>query len=130
VNLGKSARYALHAAVEMAAAGDRPVTVAEVAARYRIPPNALAKVFQQLVRAGVAAGTRGVGGGYRLSRGPADVSVLDVVSLFEAPARPDGSAGDPADRMAGLLRLFAEVDEMVRCTYASVSLETLVRARP
>jgi Rrf2 family iron-sulfur cluster assembly transcriptional regulator len=135
VNLAKSTRYALYAAVEMAAAGDRPVTVADVAQRYRIPPNALAKVFQQLVRAGVAVGTRGVGGGYRLGR-PADVvSVLDVVSVFEPPrevgvcaltALPSGDC--EASVTCRLRRLFDEVDEMVRCTYASVSLETLVRA--
>jgi Rrf2 family protein len=135
VNLAKSTRYALYAAVEMAAAGDRPVTVAEVAGRYRIPPNALAKVFQQLVRSGVAVGTRGVGGGYRLAR-PADaVSVLDVVSVFEPPrdvavcALTPMTAGDCDVSVTCRLRhLFDEVDEMVRCTYASVTLETLVRA--
>jgi Rrf2 family iron-sulfur cluster assembly transcriptional regulator len=130
MNLGKSARYALLAAVDMAASGEGPVTVSEAAARYSVPPNALAKVFQQLVRAGVAVGTRGVGGGYRLARAPAEVSVLEVVSVFEPPRPAAEALPGPAERTAGLRGLFAEVDEMVRCTYASVSLETLVRSRP
>ena len=56
----KTARYALHAALEMALAGDQPVTVAGVAAQLGLPQTALAKVFQQLVRSGLAVGTRGI----------------------------------------------------------------------
>ncbi len=69
----------------MSLAGDEPVTVAGVADRYGMPRTALAKVFQQLVRAGLALGTRGVGGGYRLARPAPQVSVLDVISAFERP---------------------------------------------
>jgi Rrf2 family transcriptional regulator, iron-sulfur cluster assembly transcription factor len=135
VRLSKSARYALYAAGSMAAAGDRPVTVGEIAALHGIPPPALAKVFQQLVRVGLAAGTRGVGGGYRLAKRAKDVTLLDVLHVYDPPA-PSGSAraaaagrprspvgpGSVTDR---LHRLFDEVDEMVRCTFASVSLATL-----
>ncbi len=133
VRLNKSTRYALYAATEMAAASDR-VTVGAVAKRYRIPLGALAKVFQQLVRAGIATGTRGIGGGYRLARSPRDLTMLDVVQVYE-PTRngttecpvngstPKDCAVFPTCR---LRHLFDEVDEMVRCTFASVSLETLV----
>jgi len=135
VRLSKSARYALYAAGSMAAAGDRPVTVGEIAALHGIPPPALAKVFQQLVRVGLAAGTRGVGGGYRLARRAKDVTLLDVLHVYDPPApsgaaraagagRPRGPIG-PGSATDRLHRLFDEVDEMVRCTFASVSLATL-----
>lgn len=134
VRLSKSARYALYAAGSMAAAGDRPVTVGEIAALHGIPPPALAKVFQQLVRVGLAAGTRGVGGGYRLARRAKDVTLLDVLHVYDPPT-PAGSARAAAARTRAapgrgsvtdrLHRLFDEVDEMVRCTFASVSLATL-----
>lgn len=134
MNLSKSARYALYAAIEMALADEGPVTVGQVAARYRIPATALAKVVQQLVRSGLAVGTRGVGGGYRLARSASRISVLDVVAAFEPP-RPAGrcllddhSAGDcHANAGCSLRELFDEIDEQVRCTLASVTLETLVR---
>ncbi len=92
MTLSKSARYALYAALEMARAGEGLVTAAAVAARYGVPATAAAKVFQQLVRAGLAEGVRGVGGGYRLARPRSRVTVLDVLSVFEpdlrAPAGP------------------------------------------
>ena len=65
MNFRKGTRYALYAAMEMARSEEgRPVTAAQVAARYGVAAAVLSKVFQQLVRAGLAVGTRGVNGGY------------------------------------------------------------------
>jgi Rrf2 family iron-sulfur cluster assembly transcriptional regulator len=134
MNLNKSTRYGLYAAMEMAGAnGDRAITVGEVAVRYRIPEGALAKAFQQLVRAGIASGTRGVGGGYRLARRASEVTILDVLNAFEPP-RPPGrcllaepAANCHASPSCRLRRLFDEVDELARNTYASITLETLLK---
>ena len=134
MTISKSTRYALYASAEMAMAREALVTVAAVAVKYGIPEGALAKTFQQLVRAGLATGTRGIGGGYRLSRAASRITVLDIFRVFERP-RPAGAcllhdrAGEPcpAQSACGLHWLFEEVDELVRCTYESVTLETLVR---
>lgn len=130
MNFSKSARYALYAALEMARA-DGPVTVGSVAAGYRIPEGALAKVLQNMVRAGIAQGVRGIGGGYLLARPASNVSVLDVLEVFDPP-RSKGDCLLSSDHCSGeiecrLRSLFDEVDEMARCTFASVTLDTLVR---
>jgi Rrf2 family protein len=134
MNLSKSTRYALYAAMEMALAGEEPVTVTAVAERYGIPEGGLSKVFQQLVRSGIAIGTRGIGGGYRLARPPSKITVQDVIRVLE-PEREEGHCL-LADRYTKpcvdfptcrLRRLFDEVDELVRSTFESISLETLVR---
>lgn len=134
MNLNKSTRYALHAAMEMAMSVDRPITAGQIAERYGIPENVLAKVLQQLVRVGVARGARGVGGGYRLARCPEDVSVQEIIDVFEPMPPPDTcmlrelpgekcpDARTPSCRLMGL---FQEVDETARSTFASVSLATL-----
>jgi len=133
----KSTRYALYAALEMARAGTgNQVTAAQVAQRYAIPLAVLAKVFQQLVRAGIAVGTRGTRGGYSLARPPSELTVLDVIEAFE-PVRRDGqcllaSEDDRScddDGLCRLRNLFDEVEELSRCTYASVTLETLAGNR-
>lgn len=138
MKLNKSTRYALYAAMEMARCDDEePVTVARVAERFSIPAAVLAKVLQQLVRAGIAVGTRGSGGGYRLARPPSRVTMADVIDAFE-PVRSQGGCllQDGADRPCAIsehacrLRMMLdEVDEMARSTFASITLETLV-ARP
>ena len=137
MTITKSTRYALYAAAEMAMAGEAPTTVAAVAERYGIPEGALAKVFQQLVRAGLAAGTRGIGGGYRLSRPAKKITVLEVMHVFERRRDPAGcllheGPGQPCPKMSacGLHWLFNEVDELVRSTYESVAFRPTRRPAP
>jgi len=134
MNLNKSTRYALHAAMEITLSEGRPVTAGQIAARYEIPENVVAKVLQQLVRAGVVRGARGVGGGYRLSRLPGEVSIQEIIDIFEprptadtCMLRDDSGASCPAgsEPSCRLMGLFQEVDETVRATFASVSLATL-----
>jgi Rrf2 family nitric oxide-sensitive transcriptional repressor len=131
VTLTKASRYALYAVLEMSVAGDEPVTVSGMARRHGMSQTALAKVLQQLMRAGLAVGARGVGGGYRLARPASALTVLDVISVFERSRAPGQallggrSGAGPVD--AALRRLFDEVDELVRGTFASVTVETLAR---
>jgi Rrf2 family iron-sulfur cluster assembly transcriptional regulator len=143
MRLNKTTHYALVAAVDMARLEEgAAVTVAEVAARHGLPEGVLAKVFQQLARCGIARGTRGVGGGYRLARPASSCNVLEVIEALEATAGPTGgeAAGPDSSPWAGsagaetelqiprgLARLFREVDDLARATFASTSLETLAR---
>jgi Rrf2 family protein len=130
----KSTHYALHAVLEMARSGrDVQVTVTQVAERYGIRTSVLAKVFQQLVHAGIAVGTRGSRGGYALARDPSELTVLDVIDAFETTRQAEQCALNddedvPCPELAScrLRRLFDEVDETARATYASVTFETLV----
>jgi Rrf2 family protein len=137
MNYQRSTRYALYAALEMAAAPrGAPVTAAQVAGRYQLPPTVVAKVIQRLVRAGIAVGTRGVAGGYRLARPAGEIPLLAVIECFEKPrsdaqcALGECGAGE-CGRFAEcrLRQLFAEVDEQARATFASVTLATLVAPR-
>jgi Rrf2 family iron-sulfur cluster assembly transcriptional regulator len=128
MRLNKATHYGLYAALEMARLGhEGTVTVAEVATRHDLPEGVLAKVFQQLARTGIAVGTRGVGGGYRLARDSSEVSVLDVIDALESPVTGTGGSDALSASAAGLHRLFSEVDDLARATFASTSLETLAR---
>jgi Rrf2 family protein len=120
----------LIAALEMATT-DGLVTVAGISERYAIPEGALAKVLQQLVRSKIALGSRGVGGGYRLARPAKKISVLEIIEVFDPP-HSDRRSGlhqgpEAQPNETRVTRLLDEVDEISRCTFASVSLETLAR---
>jgi Rrf2 family protein len=127
MRLSKAARHALLAAAEMARSKDNGlVTVTRVAQRHEISEAALAKVFQRLVRSGLAVGVRGVHGGYRLTR-PASNPVLDVLD-FEPSAHPVGATSHLGARAPDHVgRLFDSVDEHLRSTFASLTLDVLAR---
>jgi Rrf2 family protein len=43
----------------------------------------VAKILTTLSRAGYVTGTRGHGGGYRLKKSPSEITIFEVVNLFE-----------------------------------------------
>jgi Rrf2 family nitric oxide-sensitive transcriptional repressor len=74
--------YALRVLMTLAAT-DRHLSVDEIAQRFRISRNHLAKVVQRLQAEGLIETFRGRGGGMRLAR-PADtITVGEVVRRFE-----------------------------------------------
>ena len=122
MKIPRTTLVALQATVDIAAAGRRALPVSEIAARRGLPRATLAKVLHALARAGLLAGRRGAAGGYRLARPAASISVLEIFELFESPSRRRGER--MPEKLAGLL---SELSEIVRCTLASVTLETLAR---
>lgn len=71
--------YAIRALTDLALHGDGGwVDAATIAGRAGLPRAYLGKIMKELVRAGLLESTRGPGGGYRLARDAADISLLDV----------------------------------------------------
>lgn len=65
---------------------DHPITsVREVSEAYHIPYPLLAKVMQKLAGKGFIKAVHGTKGGYILAKRPADISVMNVVEIFDGP---------------------------------------------
>jgi Rrf2 family protein len=82
--LSQTCEYALRAATYVAHhAGDQPVLAKDIAENTNVPLKYLQKVLRDLVRVGVLVSARGIGGGFQLSRPPAQVFLADVLTPFE-----------------------------------------------
>jgi Rrf2 family protein len=55
----------------------------EVSRAEKIPKSFLAKIFQQLGRAGLVRSSRGARGGFSLARGPEKITVLEIIEAIE-----------------------------------------------
>jgi Rrf2 family nitric oxide-sensitive transcriptional repressor len=84
MQLTKFSDYALRVLMFAHAAGDRLVTIEEMAAAYRISRAHLMKVVNALTRAGFLTPVRGRSGGVRLAK-PADEIVLGAVVRATEP---------------------------------------------
>jgi Rrf2 family protein len=84
VRLSKKVEYGLIAIRHIAAkpSGDI-VTAKEIADRYGVPYELLAKVLQKLTRSGLIVSTQGMRGGYSLVKNPNDVSVSMIINAIE-----------------------------------------------
>jgi Rrf2 family protein len=55
----------------------------EVSRRESIPKSFLAKIFQNLVKAGLVRSIRGAGGGFALTKPAAEIPVLEIIEAVE-----------------------------------------------
>src|SRR5579859_6838571 len=82
--------YGLRAMTELARSyGDqRLLSLSEIARNEDLPLAYLEQLVGELRRAGLVEGTRGVHGGYRLSRGPELITVGEVYRVLEGEVAP------------------------------------------
>jgi len=86
LRLSKKADYALIAMKHLAVQpSDGAASAREIAERYDIPLELLAKVLQQLTRRGFLASHMGIRGGYYLARPTTAISVADVIQAIDGP---------------------------------------------
>jgi Rrf2 family protein len=71
--------------IELARAGEEPVTADVVARRQQIPVQFLHKIFLELQRARLVASLRGPEGGHRLALPAEQITVADVMRAVEGP---------------------------------------------
>jgi Rrf2 family protein len=91
--MSQGVEWALHSCVNLAWSESGPaVTAASLARFHELPGAYLNKQLQALARAGIVTSVPGPRGGYRLSRAPSRITLLEVVSAIEGP--------DPAFRCA------------------------------
>ena len=82
--LSKKIEYGLIAIRHMAAGAPGQIhTAKEIADRYHISYELLAKIMQKLVRKGYIISYQGVHGGYILSRNPSDLKVSAIINAIE-----------------------------------------------
>jgi len=89
MKLSSKARYAIEAMLELAVNPRRPVTLASISVHQGISQSYMEQLFMHLRKAGLIQGARGPGGGYRLGRDAADITVADVVVAVDERATPE-----------------------------------------
>ncbi len=86
LRLSKKTDYALIALKDLASSPPGTSSSArEIAARYDIPVEFMAKVLQKLAKDGLLASQQGTHGGYLLGRPATDMSVADVIQAIDGP---------------------------------------------
>jgi Rrf2 family protein len=85
LKLTKKADYGLIALRHLASVPGGTASTKDIAEAYHLPVTLLAKVLQQLTRAGILQSIAGTNGGYKLSRDARRISALEVVRAIDGP---------------------------------------------
>lgn len=124
MRLHKATRCAVFAVAELAAEPGRAISAGEIAAKYGLSLNHLAKVLTELSHSGLVEATRGAGGGYRFVGDAHRTTLLDIVTRFEPTEAPAATASKDA---AALSRLLTSLEERARAPFLGMTIEEMLR---
>ncbi|SIO03586.1 transcriptional regulator, BadM/Rrf2 family [Sulfurivirga caldicuralii] len=84
MKLTSRGRYAVTAMLDMALRDpEERITLNEISQRQDISLSYLEQIFARLRKGGLVTSMRGPGGGYRLARPPAEISVADIIHAVD-----------------------------------------------
>jgi Rrf2 family protein len=138
MKLSDGVEWGVHACVLLAVLPtDAALPAARLAEYHGVPSAYLAKHLQALARAGVLETVKGPRGGYRLSRPPAEITVLEVVEAIDGdePAfrcteirrrGPGAVAAREYRTPCGIHRAFTRADDAWRAELAATTIADLV----
>src|SRR5262245_58188260 len=86
MKLSRTVAYAVRATLQLAQSPQgTPVPCSKLASQGNMPERFLLQILRNLVTHGILRSTRGVEGGYSLTRPPEQISLLDVIEAIEGP---------------------------------------------
>lgn len=111
--------------------GGAMAMIDEVSRAEKIPKSFLAKIFQELGRAGLLRSSRGARGGFSLAKGPEKITVLEIIEAIEGRIVFQRCRLDKADceHVGGcaLCGLFERAQDGVKDALTSTTLRDLIR---
>jgi FeS assembly SUF system regulator len=85
LRVSKLTDYATVIMTVLADASDSVLSAQDVAARAHLELPTVSKLLKQLAHANLVDSFRGVNGGYRLAREPAQITIAQIVTAMEGP---------------------------------------------
>lgn len=106
------------------------VSLAEIAQAQHLSLAYLEQLFGPLRRAGLVASARGPGGGYRLARAAARISISEIVGAVDEPLHAtrceEGAPGCLAGQRCLTHDLWAELGDQIRLFLEGVTLADVI----
>jgi Rrf2 family cysteine metabolism transcriptional repressor len=126
VKLTSRSEYALLALIYLARhQTDGYISVDMIAQAQEIPPKFLEQIMLALKRAHFLRSTKGQKGGYLLAKNPDQISLAEIIRLFDGALAPTESVSEnfyeptPIEREKNLVRVFRDIRD-----YVAQKLET------
>ena len=130
MRLTTKGRFAVTAMMDLALQDSSgPVTLAEISSRQKISLSYLEQLFGKLRRRELVDSVRGPGGGYRLARDTARISVAEIILAVDEPidATQCGGKENCRDEQKCLTHdLWAQLNDRIFAYLEAVNLRQLV----
>ena len=132
LRVSKLADYGTVVMASMARDPLRVHSAAEVATRIGLGTPTVSKVLKTLARRGLVSSLRGVKGGYRLPRAPAEITIAQIVDAMDGPIGMTECSGmHSLCRQEGACSVrgsWRTINHLVRETLSRVTLEQMAQS--
>jgi len=126
MKLSRTVSYALQATMQLAEAdSDSPVPCRQLASQGDMPERFLLQILRNLVTSGILKSTRGVEGGYSLTRPAEQISLLEVIEAIDGPLESNVELREGVSHDE-LQRALEEVAATSRRQLSAIKLSRLV----
>jgi Rrf2 family protein len=131
LKLSKRGDYVVRSALCLATSYDapQPIKLRQISVQMGVPRTFVSQILGDLVQAGIATSYFGANGGYRLTRAPEQITVLEVVEAGEGTLESDTCVlgDDPCqwESVCPLHETWSAATAAMRSELASTTLATL-----
>ena len=129
-------RYAIRVLIDMAQYGESDYhPLHELAARQGLSEKYLEAILGTLVKHKILEGARGKGGGYKLAKPAAELTVWDVLSVIETSMSPvecvekDKNGCDRAN-ICPTLSMWKDFSKIIKDYFSGITVGQLARKAP
>jgi Rrf2 family iron-sulfur cluster assembly transcriptional regulator len=130
MRLTTKGRFAVTALLDLALQqGAVPVTLAEISERQKISLSYLEQLFAKLRQRALVDSVRGPGGGYRLARDMAQVSIAEIILAVDEPmdsTQCNGKENCLNDKKCMTHDLWVKLNELIFDHLGAITLKQLV----
>jgi len=130
MRLTTKGRYAVTAILDLALHdAQAPITLSDISSRQELSLSYLEQLFSALRKCGLVSSVRGPGGGYRLARPAAEISIADVIAAVDESVDVTrcGGLGNCQDGGRCLAHdLWMSLSEQIRGFLSGITLADLV----
>ncbi|NPA72226.1 MAG: Rrf2 family transcriptional regulator [Gammaproteobacteria bacterium] len=130
MKLTSKGRYAVTAMIDIALHQDKgAITLSLISERQGISLSYLEQLFSKLKKAGLVSSARGPGGGYRLSRSAAEISVSQIIHAVDESVDARKCAGKENCHGGGQClshELWTDLSGMIDTFLKSIDLQSVV----
>lgn len=131
MKLSRTVAYAVQATLQLAKnSSAAPIPCSRIAAAGNMPERFLLQILRNLVTHGIMRSTRGVEGGYTLTRPADEISLLEVIEAIEGPiqAHSQTEHGFDGDEQDKLRQALEAITETARQQLHEIKLSHLISA--
>lgn len=133
MKLSTKGRYGLRALIDLGLYSENEtVSIASIAARQNISESYLEQLIAKLRKAGLVTSVRGAGGGYKLAKPAAEISVGDILRALEGSLDPVECPGLKEESSCGGSQfcvtkyVWQRINDSINQTVDEIKLEQLI----